>query len=98
MARILERAEGRAGVGWPVPDQGPALRWPPPGLDLEARASRLHESSPVAARLWVGARTLASHLIFRTDLGLVTLIRPRIGDSSWRTTTVQSTVRWLKER
>src|SRR3954463_9031418 len=38
IARILERAEGGADVGRPVPDQGSALRWPPPGLDLEARA------------------------------------------------------------
>jgi hypothetical protein len=72
IARILERAEGRADAGRPVPDQGPALHWPPPGLDLEVRASRLHESSRFAARLWVGARTLASHLIFRTGL--------RVGD------------------
>jgi hypothetical protein len=68
IARILKLAQGGVDVGRPVPDQGPALRWPPPGLDLEARASRLHESSRLAARLWVGASTLASHLIFRTGL------------------------------
>src|SRR3954466_10194996 len=67
IARILKLAQGGVDVGRPVPEQGPALRWPPPGLDLEARASRLH-SSRLAARLWVGARTLASHLIFRTGL------------------------------
>jgi Protein of unknown function (DUF3095) len=68
IARILKLAEGGGDVGRPVPKRGPVLRWPPPGLDLEARASRLHESSRLAARLWVGARTLVSHLIFRTGL------------------------------
>jgi hypothetical protein len=52
----------------PVPESGPAPRWPPSGFDLEVRASPLHRRSPMAARLWIGARTLAAHAIFKTGL------------------------------
>jgi hypothetical protein len=52
----------------PVPEGGPAPRWPPSGFDLEVRASPLHRRSPMAARLWVGARTLAAHVIFKTGV------------------------------
>jgi hypothetical protein len=63
---VLALAEGGVQMGRPVPPGGPALRWPPAGLDLEARASG---RGPLwAARLWVAARTLASHLVFRTGL------------------------------
>jgi hypothetical protein len=65
---ILRLAEGAAEVGRPVPAGGPAPRWPPAGLDLEARSSALHQASPLAARLWVGARTLAAHAIFKTGV------------------------------
>jgi hypothetical protein len=65
---ILRLAEGGAEVGRPVPEGGPAPRWPPAGFDLEARASALHRRFPRAARLWVGARTLAAHAIFKTGV------------------------------
>ena len=65
---ILRLAEGGAEVGQPVPEGGPAPRWPPAGFDLEARASALHRRFPRAARLWVGARTLAAHAIFKTGV------------------------------
>lgn len=68
VSAVLELAEGGAEVRRPVPDAGPALRWPPPGFDLEARASGLHGRSRLVARLWTGARTLASHAIFKTGL------------------------------
>ena len=35
---VLKLAESGAEVGRPVPEGGPALRWPPPGFDLEAKA------------------------------------------------------------
>jgi hypothetical protein len=65
---ILRLAEGGAEVGRPVPEGGPAPRWPPAGFDLEARASALHRRFPRAARLWVGARTLAAHAVFKTGV------------------------------
>ena len=54
-----------AEVGRALPERPPALVWPPPGLELEARARRRDGGSLFLARLATGARTLASHLIFR---------------------------------
>ena len=68
VAEVLALAEGGAEAGRPVPAAGPELRWPPAGLALEAKASPLNRRSPIAARLWTGARTLASHAIFKTGL------------------------------
>ena len=45
---------------------GPALGWPRPGFDLEAKA--WPRRSRWAARLSVGIRTLAAYLIFRSGL------------------------------
>ena len=42
--------------------------WPPSGFALEARASPLYRRSPLAARLWIGARTLFAHAIFKTGM------------------------------
>lgn len=67
VAAVLALVEGGE-AGRPVPQGGPALRWPPAGLDLEARASALHGRSRLAARLWTGARTLASHAIFKVGI------------------------------
>jgi hypothetical protein len=63
---VLALAEDGTEVGRPVPGGGPGLRWPPAGLDLEAKASR---GGPLwAARLAVAVRTLAAHLVFRTGM------------------------------
>ncbi|MFL5005369.1 MAG: DUF3095 domain-containing protein [Microvirga sp.] len=70
VAEVLALAEGGAEAGRPVPAAGPELRWPPAGLALEAKASPLNRRSPIAARLWTGARTLASHAIFKTGLSV----------------------------
>ena len=59
-----------AEVGRAVPDRPPALIWPPPGLELEARARRPAGGSLFRARLAAGARTLVSHLVFRFGLPL----------------------------
>ncbi|HEX8164205.1 MAG TPA: DUF3095 domain-containing protein [Beijerinckiaceae bacterium] len=64
---VLGLAEGGEAAR-PVPDGGPPPRWPPSGFDLEVRASPLHRRSPLAARLWIGARTLAAHAIFKTGM------------------------------
>ena len=49
----------------PVPASGPALRWPPPGSDLEARATRKGNQSLFQRRLGVGAYTLMAWAIMR---------------------------------
>ena len=54
VADILELAEGGAEVGRPMPAGGPGLRWPPEGLDLEARAVAARGRWRWAALLAVG--------------------------------------------
>ena len=68
IGEVLALAEGGAEVGNPVPADGPALHWPPPGLGLEARAARRIGNSLTATRLWTGLRTLIAHAIFRTGV------------------------------
>ena len=54
----------------PVPEGGPPPRWPPSGFGLEVRASPLYRRSPTAASLWIGARTLMAHAIFKTGVAV----------------------------
>jgi hypothetical protein len=68
VADILELAEGGAEVGRPMPAGGPGLRWPPEGLDLEARAVAARGRWRWAALLAVGLRSLGAHLVFRTGV------------------------------
>src|SRR4051794_5245742 len=65
---VLALAESGAEVGRPVPDGGPAVRWPPPGFDLEARAQYDPTRPRWATRLKLGLHTLFSYLIFRIGL------------------------------
>ncbi|MGX1319292.1 hypothetical protein AB7M17_002745 [Bradyrhizobium sp. USDA 377] len=60
---LIERSpEG----GRPVPPQGPPLKWPPQGLDFEARTKR---GGPLLARrAGVLAYTLFAYLIMRFDI------------------------------
>ena len=60
----LLRLAGRAEAAKPVPQEGPALSWPPEGLDLEARATRKPNTLLPAARFRVLARTFLAHVIF----------------------------------
>jgi Protein of unknown function (DUF3095) len=53
---LVERSPGRCS---PVPPDGPAMRWPPQGVDLEARAA------PGDSRFGVLARTFLYFLIMR---------------------------------
>ena len=69
VGRILQVAEG-VDVGRPIPASGPALQWPPAGLAIEASTLPLSRMSRDAAQLWVGARTLAAHVIFKTGVRL----------------------------
>jgi hypothetical protein len=60
---IIELVERSPEAGRPVPPQGPALRWPPAGFDLEARAAR---GGPLfKRRAVVLARTLFVYLVMR---------------------------------
>lgn len=62
---ILALCGDLARGGHPLPEEGPATSWPPPGLDYEARA--LHGQGSLAlARLRLYARTFFAWLIFRT--------------------------------
>lgn len=60
---IVALVERSPEAGRPVPLQGPALRWPPQGLEFEARAAR---GGPLLQRrAMVLARTLFVYLIMR---------------------------------
>jgi Protein of unknown function (DUF3095) len=52
----------------PVPEQGPVLRWPPPGLELEVRASRGAKEPILLRRAKLLLHTFVSYLIFRLGI------------------------------
>lgn len=56
--------------GHPVPPGGPAHRWPPGGLGLEARLHRRAGGSLARSRLSVAARSLLADALFWTGLPL----------------------------
>jgi hypothetical protein len=60
---IIELVERSPDAGRPVPPQGPPLRWPPAGLDYEARAAR--GGSLLTRRAYVLGRTLFAYVIMR---------------------------------
>jgi Protein of unknown function (DUF3095) len=62
---LLAELEHSAEVARPVPDNAPGVGWPPPGLDLEARASRKSGESLFMRRLRVSAGTLIAFVIMR---------------------------------
>jgi DUF3095 family protein len=60
---VIELVERSPEAGRPVPPQGPALRWPPAGFELEARAAR---GGPLfKRRAVVLARTLFAYVVMR---------------------------------
>ncbi|MBR0853644.1 DUF3095 domain-containing protein [Bradyrhizobium liaoningense] len=63
---IIHLVERSPDGGRPVPAQGPPLKWPPQGLDYEARTRR--GGSLLARRASVLAYTLFVYLIMRFDL------------------------------
>ena len=69
---LLHDLESSAEVARPVPDGAPGVGWPPPGLDLEARASRKSGEGISFARLRVMLATLVAYVVMR--LGI------RVGD------------------
>ena len=69
---ILLLAEGGAEVGRPVPAAGPPMRWPPRGLDLEARARRRPRRSLLTSRIVVGTKTLFAYGVFKLGVRIGT--------------------------
>jgi hypothetical protein len=62
---LLAELEGSSEVARPVPENAPGVGWPPPGLDLEARASRKSGERLFMRRLRVSAGTLIAFMIMR---------------------------------
>jgi len=62
---LLAELESSSEVARPVPENAPGVGWPPPGLDLEARASRKSGQRLFMQRLRVGAATLLAFMIMR---------------------------------
>lgn len=65
---LVALVETSPDAGRPLPDGSLAVRWPPAGFELEARASRRPGQFLALRRLSLLARTLASFVIFRTGL------------------------------
>lgn len=65
---IITVVERSPNAGRPVPDQAPEFRWPPAGLDLEARAMR--RGPLFVRRSIVMARTLFSYVVLRYRIRL----------------------------
>ncbi|KQT15735.1 MAG: DUF3095 domain-containing protein [Bradyrhizobium sp.] len=63
---VIDLVELSPDGGRPVPPQGPPLKWPPQGVDFEARTKR--GGSLLARRVSVLAYTLFAYLIMRFDL------------------------------
>ncbi|MGF3022740.1 DUF3095 domain-containing protein [Methylobacterium aquaticum] len=77
---VVRLATGAPARGHPLPQGGPALRWPPRGLSHEVRARGPLWGSLALRRLEVLGRTLAAHLIFRLGLTLGRFSAPRYLD------------------
>src|ERR1700741_793947 len=60
---IIGLVEQSPDAGRPVPSGGPPLRWPPQGVDYEARASR--GGSLARRRVYVLGRTLFAYVVMR---------------------------------
>ncbi len=63
---VIALVERSPEAGRPVPPDGPPLRWPPAGVDFEARARR--GGSLLRRRAGVLAHTLFAYLIMRTGI------------------------------
>jgi hypothetical protein len=65
---LLDDLAGSTDVARPVPDDAPGVGWPPPGLDLEARASRKAGAWLLLTRLRVAMATLLAFIIMRLGI------------------------------
>lgn len=66
IARVLQRVATLARGGDPVPGGGPDFTWPPPGLDLEARASRRAGRPLWRERVRVWLASLLASVLYAT--------------------------------
>jgi hypothetical protein len=67
---LLAELESSSEVVRPVPDGAPGVGWPPPGLDLEAHASRQDGESFFARRLKVLLGTLIAYIVMKLGIRL----------------------------
>jgi hypothetical protein len=65
---LVAELEGSPEVARPVPDGAPGVGWPPPGLELEARASRRTGERRFMARLRVILATLLAYVVMRLGI------------------------------
>jgi hypothetical protein len=65
---LLAELESSPDVARPVPDGAPGVGWPPPGLELEARASRRSGEGRLMARLRVLVATLLAYVVMRLGI------------------------------
>lgn len=63
---VVAMVERSPDAGRPVPPGGPSLRWPPAGVEFEARAAR--GGSLFRRRAYALARTLFAYLIMRSGI------------------------------
>jgi hypothetical protein len=66
--QIVRLIEESPDMARPVPDGGPPLKWPPTGLELEARASVAPRGSLRLRRLFLFFHTLLSYSVLRYRL------------------------------
>jgi hypothetical protein len=84
---VIALVERSPDAGRPVPPGGPPLRWPPAGVEYEARAGR--GGSLFRRRAWVLANTLFAYLVMRFGIsvgGFVpkTYVRQVVENSDFR--------------
>jgi hypothetical protein len=84
---IIDLVERSPDAGRPVPPGGPPLRWPPAGVEYEARAQR--GGSLLKRRVFVLAHTLFAYLVMRFGIrvgGFVpkTYVRQVVENSDFR--------------
>ena len=65
---LLDDLESSPEVTRPVPENAPAVGWPPPGLELEARATRRSGEGLSLARLRVMLATLVAYVVMRLGI------------------------------
>jgi hypothetical protein len=65
---LLADLEKSADVTRPVPDEAPGVGWPPPGLDLEARATRNVGEWLLLTRIRVALATFLAFVVMRLGI------------------------------
>src|SRR5262249_41039926 len=63
---VIQLVERSPDAGRPVPSNGPPLKWPPQGIEFEARAKR--GGSLVRRRIYVLGRTVFAYVVMRLGI------------------------------